>query len=59
MTSTERWEQWQELFFLAMRQCHPEPWKVADWKERAGWRTTLHTDTRLQNGNAKIRGVVS
>jgi hypothetical protein len=47
------------MFFAAMRDCHPEPWKVADSKEQAGWRTTLHTDTRLQNGTAKIPGTVS
>ena len=59
MTSAERWALWQSMFFAAMRECHPEPWKVADSKEQAGWRTTLHADTRLQNGNVKISGVVS
>jgi len=45
VTSSERWNQWQALFFEAVRDCHPEPWLVADRVHLPGWRSTLIANT--------------
>jgi hypothetical protein len=33
--------EWEARFLRAMRDCHPEPWLVADCVQLPGWRSTL------------------